>query len=185
MKYIFGILIVFGLSNCQPDTTVDDKKTSYENKKVTKIKQDTTIDLWKLATDTTFIQRYFHLPSYCFLNKPAKSKPWGLYSVLNKKVLPILTERLTDTTFLDFEYTRCKTQKLRVGDMAFILIDRTEHAPYALFTHSQWCTREKCGEGYDLPHFFLDFLESDRERFKELYKTYYKSKERREYLNRL
>jgi hypothetical protein len=95
--------------------------------------------------------------------------------------IPYLIELINDSS-LTKVINLCTKQPYRTGDLATLLIIDIESIPSALVTHMQWCTWGQCGI---LPDGFLEYVHSDRQRFKVLYQSYYRSKERRRFLQSL
>jgi hypothetical protein len=103
------------------------------------------------------------------------------YAVIAKMdtnaIIPLINF-LPDTALTNIPNT-CQGGFLTFGQLAFFLINDIEHIPVFMVTKSQWDSFGECGLA---PDGFLEYLTSNGRDFEELYRKWFNSKERQEYL---
>ena len=87
---------------------------------------------------------------------------------------------LPDTTLTDIPHT-CHEGFFTFGELAFFLINDIEHIPLFLVTRSQWDSFSECGLA---PNGFLEYLRKNGQGFEDLYRNWFNSKERQDYLQK-
>lgn len=103
---------------------------------------------------------------------------WDCIVHYDTSAIKYLAQRITDTTETSIPI-ECTTLNYRIGDLAILLINDIEQIPWAAVTNIQWCIFSRCSM---LPEAFLEWVATNRAKFRSQYLTYWASEERREIL---
>lgn len=91
--------------------------------------------------------------------------------VHKKEAIQYLIDKIADTTMTQARYLN-KDNHLRVGDLAYLTLEKIVSLPLARITGMQFCVIE--GGGYQRGTF--EYIEANRQRFREQVQAYYDGK---------
>ena len=95
-----------------------------------------------------------------------------------KKIIPTLIKYLNDSTLTDVP-NQCDSGYITVGQLTYFIINDIEFIPVPLVTNVQWDMMSKCEV---LRAGFLEYLQKKGKRFEALYRKYFYSQRRLQYL---
>jgi len=126
------------------------------------------------------------IPSYSHENVLGKRKPLTVFDSsfskivkLGAEAIPVLINKLKDTTTIDIVNPCFTEEKMKVHDLAWFLINEIEPFPKFLAVKIRFCTWNECDH---LPDHFFNFVHSDPRDLANRYKKYFYSSERKKYL---